>query len=68
VGTSTIQLILFAEQLAGLAAQTIASLKGVLGASGPDQEALANAALDDADAKYRAVIAAAKSASTPPMV
>lgn len=56
---NTINLIIFAEQMAALLAKTIVDLKNVIsGAS--SQTALQ--ILDDADATYQKIIATAKSA------
>ena len=54
---ATIQLIVFAEQMAALLAKTIVDLKNVIeGSSTKDVSTI----LDDADATYQKVIAAAK--------
>jgi hypothetical protein len=53
----TLQLILFAEQMAGLAAKTIMDLRNVL--SGASTKAIDDI-LDDADATYNKIIADAK--------
>jgi hypothetical protein len=56
----TVQLILFAEQLAALAAKTIMELRGVItGASGKTTEEI----LQDADNTYNQIIA---NATQPP--
>lgn len=56
----TLQLVLFAESMAALAAKTIADLRGLLsGASGKTADDI----LTDADNTYAGIIAAAK---TPP--
>ena len=53
----TLQLIIFAEQMVGLAAKTIADLRGVIGgSSAKDTDAI----LADADATYRQIIANAQ--------
>lgn len=50
----TLQLILFAEQMAALAAKTIADLRGVLSGS---SDKTTDDILADADATYRGIIA-----------
>ncbi len=51
--TNTIQLIVFAEQMAGLLAKTIVDLKGVI--SGSSDKPVADI-LADADATYQSII------------
>lgn len=58
---ATLQLVLFAESMAALAAKTITDLKNVL--SGSSTKAVADI-LTDADQTYQSIIAAAK---TPPV-
>lgn len=58
---ATIQLVIFAEQMAALLAKTIVDLKNVI--SGSSSKAVADI-LTDADATYQGIIAAAK---TPPV-
>jgi len=58
---NTLNLIIFAEQMAALAAKTILDLKNVL-TSGAD----ATSALNDADATYQQIIANAKKPPTLP--
>ena len=53
----TVQLITYIESLAALTAETVVELKNLV--SGNSTKT-ADAILDDADAKYKAVIAAAK--------
>lgn len=53
----TLKLVLFAEQMAALAAKTIVELRGVIeGSNTKDIPTI----LDDADATYRKIIDAAK--------
>jgi len=59
----TINLIIFAEQMAALLAKTIVDLKMVIQGSHTQD---VNTILDDADRSYAAIIANAKSA--PPIV
>ena len=58
---STVNLIVFAEQMAALAAQTIMQLKGLLMGSSTQT---ADQILADADATYAQIIANAKGSGT----
>lgn len=57
-----LQLILFAEQMAALAAKTIVDLKNVL--TGNSAKTIDNI-LDDADSEYASIIATAKTPIPP---
>jgi hypothetical protein len=60
---NTVNLIVFAEQMAGLLAKTIVDIKGVV--SGSHTQSV-DQILADADATYQSIIAKAQTPLTPP--